>query len=199
MASVSYMRAGKLAELLQKADGGAGLVVKVISASRLALGRDPLHPTIAIDFSKEAIAPYESVEGRTNAGIDVARTNLRADDPRANKATRRSGLHWFELLGNRSEFGSLRDLLRAALLAIESARPGSLEELCHIRPRSKRIVARDKKLLFTSEAMSEEFSEQLGDGWWYGTNNSAQETKAWLQRACSCAGLTWGSDFNTNL
>jgi hypothetical protein len=49
-----------------------------------------------------------------------------------------------------------------------------------------------------NEAMAAEFAEQLGSGWWYGTNNSAQETRAWLERACSCAGLTWGVEFKTN-
>ena len=43
--------------------------------------------------------------------------------------------------------------------------------------------------------MSDEFGEQLGNGWWYGTNNSAQETKAWLERACSCAGTLLGRRF----
>src|SRR5271163_4127878 len=54
MASVSYIAAAKLAGLLQKADAGAGLVVSVMTASSLALGKDPLHPTATIDFSKES-------------------------------------------------------------------------------------------------------------------------------------------------
>jgi len=37
------------------------------------------------------------------------------------------------------------------------------------------------------------------DGWWYGTNNSAGETNAWLERACSCSGLAWREDFKTSL
>jgi hypothetical protein len=197
MASVSYIGAAKLAALLQKADAGAGLVVSVISVSRLALGKDPLHPTVAIDFSREAIAPYEPTKAKTNRIADDARTQVEALT--ASKKPRRSGSYWFQLLGTRMEFGSLRDLLRTSLLEIEKARPGSLEKLSHIRPRSKRIVAHDKKLLFADEAMSNEFGEQLGNGWWYGTNNSAQETRAWLERACSCAGVSWGTDFKTNV
>lgn len=199
MASVSYIGAAKLADLLQKADAGGGLVVSVISASRLALGKDPLHPTVAIDFSREAIAPYEPAKAKTNGIADAAVARTQVEAPTVSRKPRRSGSYWFQLLGTRMEFGSLRDLLRASLLEIEKARPGSLEKLSHIRPRSKRIVANDKKLLFADEAMSDEFGEQLGDGWWYGTNNSAQETRAWLERACSCAGVTWGIDFETNV
>jgi hypothetical protein len=198
MASVSYIGAAKLAELLQTADAGTGLVVSVISASRLALGKDPLHPSVTIDFSKEAISPYEPSKAKANWIADQTPPIIHAKALSAPKVPRRSGAHWFELLGNRKELGSLRDLLRAALLDIEKARPGSLEKLSHIRPRSKRIVARDKKSLFVMETSSEKFGQQLGGGWWYGTNNSAQETKAWLERACSCAGLAWGVDFKTN-
>jgi hypothetical protein len=199
MASVSYMGAAKLAELLQKADAGAGLVVSVSSASRLALGKDPLHPTITIDFSKESIVPYEPIKAKTIGNAEATPANIDTEQLAAVRMPRRSGSYWFEVLGTRSEVRSLRDLLRGSLLDIEKTKPGSLEKLSHIRPRSKRIVARDKKLLFASEAMSDEFAEQLGGGWWYGTNNSAQETHAWLQRACVCAGLTWGVDFKTNV
>ena len=199
MASVSFMSAAKLAELLQKADAGTGSVVSVISASRLALGKDPLHPTISIDFSKELISPYEPPKPRAIGAGDASARVIPDEQPAPSRMSRRSGAHWFELLGKRSEFGSLRDLLRAGLLDIERARPGSLEKLSRIKPRSKRIVARNKKMLFANEEMADEYGAQLAEGWWYGTNNSSQETKAWLERACSCASLRWGVDFKTNV
>ena len=74
-----------------------------------------------------------------------------------------------------------------------------LDKLTQIRPRSKRIVSRDKKLLFVNEKMAEDYGEPLGNGWFFGTNNSSQETRAWLERACKCAGLEWGKDFKTNV
>ena len=64
------------------------------------------------------------------------------------RSSRRSGRYSFELLGKHAEFGSLHELLGGALRDIEAARPGTLEKLSHIKPRSKRIVAQDKKLLF---------------------------------------------------
>ena len=72
-----------------------------------------------------------------------------------------------------------------------------LDKLTQIRPRSKRIVSRDRKLLFVNEKMAEDFGEPLGNGWFFGTNNNRQETGAWLERACKCAGLVWGKDFKT--
>ena len=77
MASVTYIGAVKLAELLQKADAGAGLVVSVVSASRLALGKDPLHPSITIDFSKEAIGPYEPDKLKIKEAVGLASASAR--------------------------------------------------------------------------------------------------------------------------
>jgi len=62
-----------------------------------------------------------------------------------------------------------------------------------IKSRTRRIVARDPSHLFDKQHLSEDHSERLIDGWWYGTNNSASQTRAWLQRACSCAGLKWAT------
>jgi len=118
---------------------------------------------------------------------------------RTAKVARSSGTYWFEFKGQRTEFGSLKDLLSGGLRALEEARPGTLEKLSQIKPRSKRVVARDSKQLFDKEHLAEQFSERLADGWWYGTNNSKFETEAWLARACACSGLTWGMDFKTNL
>ena len=104
-----------------------------------------------------------------------------------------------EIQGNRIECGSLKDLLAESLKAIEAAQAGTLEKLSHIKPRSKRIVAHDKKALFDAEHLSEEFGAKLINGWWYGTNNSAPETNTWIERACGCAGLKWGKDVRTSL
>jgi hypothetical protein len=191
MAIVSFILASKLIELVQSANKGGGMYVRVVSGNRLALGNDPMNPTVSIDLSKEQIGPYK--EQKTQAPIEVHA------EVHAVRTTRRSGDYWMELHGERREFGSLRDLLRQSLCSIEAVRPGTLEKLSHIKPKSKRIVAHDKKLLFDAEHLSDEYGEQLMNGWWYGTNNSSQETSAWLERACSCAGLKWGKDFRTNL
>jgi hypothetical protein len=191
MAVVSFVRASKLIELVQSANKGGEMYVRVVSGNRLALGNDPMNPTLSIDLSKETISPFKESKAHAVPEVDASPSSVRA--------ARRSGEYWFELHGKRHDFGSLRDLLGQALRSIEAECPGALEKLSHIRPRSKRIVAHDKKMLFDSEQLSNDYGERLMNGWWYGTNNSSQETKTWLERACTCAGLTWGTEFRTNL
>src|SRR5262245_49894483 len=193
MATLSFISASKLAELLQTANKGREMYVRVISGNRLALGNDPMKPTISIDLSKETVGAYN--ESKPKEVIEPQPQ----PQPSAIRTPRRSGDYWSELNGKRLESGSLRELLAQGLRSIEAARPGTLEKLSHIKLRSKRIVDRDKKMLFVSERLSDKYGEELMDGWWYGTNNSAQETNAWLERACGCAGLAWRIDFRTNL
>ena len=196
MATVSFISAAKLVELVRRADAGAGLFVRVLSSTRLALGKDPMKPTLAIDLSKENVAPYNPLGSKSHEIAEPAGPPV--DAVRVPRSSRRSGRYSFELLGKHAEFGSLHELLGGALRDIEAARPGSLEKLSHIKPRSKRIVAPDKKLLFAIPRSGEKYGQPLGNGWWYGTNNSSQETNAWLERACSCAGLKWQTDLKTN-
>jgi hypothetical protein len=188
MASLSFIEASKLVELVQSANKGGGMYVRVVSANRLALGTDPMNPSMAIDLSRETVGPYGNGSGKPPE----------AERESVPKATRRSGEYWFEIRGRRTKAGSLRELLGQGLREIEAQCPGALEKLSHIKLKTKRIVSRDKKALFDSERLVDEFAVQLMDGWWYGINNNARETESWLERASGCAGLRWGEDFRTN-
>ncbi len=192
MAMMSFISASKLVELVKSANKGGEMYVRVVSGNRLALGNDPMSPTVSIDLSKETVGPYKK---------ESKAQTVEESQPPANsvRAARRSGEYWIELHGKRLEFGSLRELLGQSLRSIEAERPGTLDKLSHIKPKTKRIVAQDKKMLFDSEELSNKYGEKLMTGWWYGTNNSSQETSTWLERACGCAGLKWGKDFRTNL
>jgi hypothetical protein len=59
--------------------------------------------------------------------------------------------------------------------------------------------ARGSKLLFDRDDLAKNYAEKLNEGWFFGINNSANETNTWLERACSCAGMTWGQKFKTSL
>lgn len=72
-----------------------------------------------------------------------------------------------------------------------------MEELARLKPRTKRIVARDPNKLFEQQTLVEKYSEKLMEGWWFGSNNSGPETDTWLRRGCEFAGLVWGKDFTT--
>jgi hypothetical protein len=195
MASATYITAAKLIDLVTTADPKKSMFLQVLSATRLGIGPDPLKPVAVIDLAREKIVslseePLKAPEPAQPAGTD---------DLDGRRSSRRGGEYSFELNGKRSEFHSLRDLLAEGLRALEKARPGTLEKLSHIKPRSRRIVARDPKELFDKGHLAKKYADKLSDGWYYGTNNSGDETNAWLERACSCAGLKWGEEFKTSL
>lgn len=193
MASLSFIETTKLIDLIRRADPKGNMKVRVLPGHQLAMGSDPLSPTLVIDLSKEIISPYSSGE-QTNT---VFTADVSESATTRAPADRRSGTYCYELRGRRYECRSLKELLRMSLESLERVSPGTLERLSHIKPRSKRIVAHEPSLLFESPNLAKEYSEKLSNGWWFGTNNSAQETKAWLERAVQCAGLRWGPDFDT--
>jgi hypothetical protein len=202
MASLSFVPVPKLIDLLNTADPTKSMYLRVLSMTRLAVGADPLNPSAVIDLAKEKIVPFseESIKAPEIAPAIPVGTRANIAIVPDWRASRRGGEYWYELKDQRADFRSLKDLLGGALLAFETASPGTLEKLSHIKPRSRRIVSRDPNQLFDKGHLAKEYAEKLGnDGWFYGTNNSAHETSAWLERACSCAGFGWGVDFKTNL
>jgi hypothetical protein len=184
----SIVSASKLVELLKSSDPKSVMYVQVLG-ERVVLGVNPLQPTHMIDFSNERVVPYVTASG------------IQIETPRTNgvKLPRRSGDYWFEIRGNRTECGSLKELLAEALKSLERAKPGTLDSLSRIRGRSRRIVARDANQLFDKPHLVKEYAEKLSSGWYYGTNNSARETGVWLQRAAECADVPFGSEFTISL
>jgi hypothetical protein len=197
MASLHFVKASKLVDLVTTADPNKAMYLQVLSKTRLAIGADPFNPSAVIDLSREAIVPF--TEAKIEKDQDIVLTNPDVRDAVAFRASRRGGEYWFEMRGRRTDCHSLKELLASALIGIEKAVPGTLEKLTHVKPRSRRIVARDPKDLFEKPHLARDYAEKLADGWFYGTNNSANETSAWLQRACAHAGLRWGEDFKTSL
>jgi hypothetical protein len=195
MASLAFISASKLVQLLRSSDPERKMYVSILGTNRLALGVDPLNATSVIDLSRETISEFAASEA------EHSRSSSPAGEPKVNagKIARRSGEYSFEIKGKRTDCGSLKELLAEGLMALEKAAPGMLENLSRIRGRSRRIVARDANLLYDKPHLVGDYAEPLGNGWFYGTNNSARETNAWLQRAAECAGFRWGSDFSTNL
>jgi hypothetical protein len=195
MASLSFIGSAKLVELVRNADPKGLMKVRVLTGHRLAMGADPLSPSLVLDLSKEMISPYSDSQ-ETPA---VAVGNVLEKRDTHTSTGRRSGSYAFELEGRTHQCKSLKEMLRMSLESLEQVAPGTLEQLSHIKPRSKRIVARDPKMLFETASLAGEYSEKLSNGWWMGTNNSAQETTSWLKRAVLCAGLRWGTDFSTDI
>jgi hypothetical protein len=183
---VSLIKTQRLRELLQSADPTGEMFAQILPDGRLGLGSDPFRPEVGIDFGAER-ALQISAEG-------LPSQQQPAELPRQ----RGRPAYDFELRGQVIRSGSLKEVLRHGLLAFERMVPGTLEKLSLIKPRSKRIVAHDRNDLFESRNLTKDFSERLDADWWFGTNNSAQETRAWLERAAACSGLDWGRDCSTN-
>jgi hypothetical protein len=184
MASVSFISTSKLISLLAAADPQKALHVRVLNATRLSLETDAFQQVSIIDLAEEAVIP-----GSSPIEVPVP----------APKASRKSGKYHLVAFGDTVKTYSLKDLLSAGLQALEKAKPGTLEKLSNVKKSTKRIVAANPSDLFDTPGLSEPYSRKLVNGWWYGTNNSAQETNAWLKRACEAAGVKWGKDFSTSL
>lgn len=200
--SVASMPVEKLVSLLTSANTAQNMSVRIMGPDQIALGVDPLNPTLAIDLDAEKVVPFRNVQLPSTQQKSVApdnSTTQRIFEDRTPRSTRNTGNHWVEVKGRRVDCGSLREVLSEGLRALESIRPGMLDKLTLVQPRSKRIVARDRNALFKKAHLADDFAEPLMEGWWFGTNNSSPETKAWLERACSYAGLEWGKDFRTSI
>jgi hypothetical protein len=196
MAHLSFTSTTKLAELIDAADPQRTMQVRILNANQLALGTDPLNPTKIIDLSNETVRSISSEnsveEGPTSAPAPVSRGPT-------TRVSRQSGKYLLDMKGQTTECRSLKELLSTGLKALEKSHPGTLDKLSQIKPRTKRIVARNADSLFDQPELVENYAEELVNGWWFGTNNSADETITWLRRGAEIAGLAWGKDFSTSL
>ncbi|MER9901384.1 hypothetical protein [Mesorhizobium sp. M0130] len=111
---------------------------------------------------------------------------------------RKSGEYEVTVYGETLTGYSLKSVLGDALRALEKKKPGSLEKLSKVGTARKHIVARKPEGLFASDTLPKKFAEPLIDGWFYGTNNSAQEVNSWLARAAKAAGAEFGKDITTS-
>jgi hypothetical protein len=64
--------------------------------------------------------------------------------------------------------------------------------------RSRRYVARTREELYPGRPDLAEYSKQLSNGWWVGTNYSKSNISQIIQLACEVAGLRYGDDLIAN-
>ncbi len=64
--------------------------------------------------------------------------------------------------------------------------------------RSRRYVARSREELYPGRPDLSEYSKQLSNGWWVGTNYSKSNISQIIQLACEVAGLRFGYDLIAN-
>jgi hypothetical protein len=180
----------KLAELANSAEKQGYKYAQVRTKNLLAIGADPMTPTHVIDLSREVIRPISAPDDSEFKAPHLENNQ---------RSSRRTGSYSIEIKGNKIECASLKELLSEGLKAFESFRRGTLSELSKVMPRSKRIVAREPTQLFSNPELVQKYSEKLIDGWWFGTNNSKDETVTWLRRGAEKARLAWGKDVRINI
>jgi hypothetical protein len=196
MAQVAEIPTKVLIRLLREVDPIGSGVVQIVDRARLAVGAGSMAGISIIDLATESIESAKSA--RTFARNYPAKSKKR-DEFAVSRLKAPAGKYLLQVGDEVSEHSSLKELLAAGLSVLEMLSPGTLEKLSAIKPRSKRIVARNRNDLFESNALAAQYGERLNTVWWFGTNNSSQETNSWLRRGCEMASLKWGSEFNTSL
>ena len=174
------MTVDKLQELLKKAERQGAYLVKVDAGASLSILDKNLDELGVVDFKNECLSEVSVSPRRT---IEVSHSD------------RTTGEYSFVFRERVFKCGSQKELLNKALSVLGLEVPGLLDELTKIKPRSKRIVARDKNDLFERVELAEQYSEPLIPGWWIGTNNSWQEATRWLERACEVGGVQFEGEF----
>ena len=195
MAQQSFIQASKLVDLLTTATIHGDQPVWVLAPDQLGLGSDRLKPHSIIDLATEAVRTEVAAPPKPERQLPSPTVSFLPSP----KASRQTGKYLAEVRGQTIECTSLKHLLGEGLRALENEQPGTLDKLSRVKKRTKRIVARNPGELFDQPELSAKYAERLSDAWWYGTNNSAAETKTWLERGCEIAGLRWGTDFRMTL
>lgn len=193
MAQTAFASVGTFQGLLSGVQPSA--FMWIMSDSEIGVGTVPLRPEFIVDLAGERVRRPEEVTLPPHLPSKLTPAPL---PPRARLLTH-GGRYLFDIKGKLVECASLKDMLKKGLLEIEAISPGMLEELSAVRPRTKRIVAKDARHLFEDQKLVKQFAAELKPGWFFGTNNSAPETKGWLQRACEIAKLQWGMDFDVSI
>jgi hypothetical protein len=179
-------------ELLHAADPKGVMYVKILTTTQLGIGANPLQHSSVIDLAREEIrsAAAEPLTAVDDADSRVAPTV----SPPSQRQPRRTGKYLLSFKGTDYDCLSLKHMLAEFLKAAEKHHPGTLENLSHVQPRTKKIVARNRSDLSNVPEKLDEFAEELMPGWWYWTNNSADETVSWIKRGCTSAHLRFDHD-----
>lgn len=196
MAQVAEIPTKVLIRLLKSVDPNGSGLVQIMDRTRLAVGANGFAGASIIDLATESVDVPKSM--RTSVSQFRSEPEKKST-LQSSRLKAPAGKYLLQSGDKVSEHSSLKQLLAAGLTQLEVSSPGTLQKLSAIKPRSKRIVARNRSDLFESDDLAAQYSERLNAEWWFGTNNSSQETNSWLRRGCELAGLSWGSEFNTSL
>lgn len=112
--------------------------------------------------------------------------------PKVPKGGKRTRIMGFTYRGERVETGTAKATLVEVLKRFAASDDTFLERYSSItRGRSRKLVSRNRAELYpNSPYLIELRSENLGKGWWLGTNLSADNVRSLIDKACIAAGVS---------
>ena len=108
---------------------------------------------------------------------------------------KRSRIVGFELGNERTDTGSAIATLAEVIKRFAREDPSFMERFSEATVgRSRRVVARTPDELYEREDFVKEYSRDLGNGWWLGTNRPADTIRRNIEAACRLADVRFGSE-----
>jgi hypothetical protein len=137
----------------------------------------------------------EKEEQRQFEADELSRSTTTAPEVPPRGRRRKSGVLNYRLFGQTVEGASYRAMLTDVLKQLAKTDREFLQRFSDEGGRTRKFVSKNAADLYRGRPdLAEEFKESIGDGWWVGTNYSAREIVAIVQRACQVAGIAWGID-----
>jgi hypothetical protein len=153
--------------------------------------------TIEIDLEvNRAIEAARSSFGQTPNDIlrhllGIASHEQAIPSPR--RRERATGLYHYSVRGSINTEASLKDAYVACLKDLIEYDSQLLGKLTDVSLRSRRIVSRNPKSLYTkSPHLADYYAFDFGSGWWIDLNLSEQQVRQRLKIACELVNLPFG-------
>jgi len=112
------------------------------------------------------------------------------------------GVTGFRLRGQFHQARNAKDVLIRAFRELAAQDTAFLERFVSLprHGRTRRYLARSKEDLYPGRPdLARDYSEEIGQGYWLGTNNCCNAIARILEMACQVAGLKYGTDFVATL
>ena len=107
---------------------------------------------------------------------------------------KKSKLIGFSLDGTDFDTKSARETLAKILIELQNRNPDFMDHLANETVGTKnRLVAQNRKDLYTDSKFVEKASLDLGNGWWLGTSLSTERIRRHIETACDVAGVKFGT------
>jgi len=191
MANIEAVKAAKLINLIQKIPNFQDMWLRHGNDGLLLIGKNPLDAEFYFDFSSENFVPLEN-----RPQLQPEHKKVAAPPEIING--RATGRNSIVLNGVERNYQSQKQLLRGTILYFASLDENFLERLSQEKPRSRRLVARKKSMLFDNVSLTNNCSEELLHGWWWNTNNSKQQAEKWIRLMARISGHDWADNIQIN-